>query len=84
MAATADLGTGCEIAVARTLPKETAGVVGEAQGVEDLKQTIAAESIFKAAGSFGEGHKKQSPPRPQTLSASPPTPPCHGSSRRVI
>ncbi|THU64559.1 hypothetical protein C4D60_Mb01t27730 [Musa balbisiana] len=46
-------------------PKETAGVVGEAQCVEDLKQTIAAatatataESVFKAAGSFAEGHKK--------------------------
>ncbi|CAL9779879.1 unnamed protein product [Musa acuminata subsp. burmannicoides] len=49
------------IAVARTPPKETAGVVGEAQCVEDLKQTIAAataESVFKIAGSFAEGHKK--------------------------
>ncbi|CAL9192313.1 unnamed protein product [Musa hybrid cultivar] len=51
------------IAVALTPPKETAGVVGEAQCVEDLKQTIAAatataESVFKVAGSFAEGHKK--------------------------
>ncbi|URD75591.1 hypothetical protein MUK42_34059 [Musa troglodytarum] len=60
VAATADLGTGSEITVARTPPKETAGAFGEAQCVVDLKQTIAAaaESVFKVAGSFAEGHNK--------------------------